>query len=139
MFKAEMTKKLKGIFGVSKVTFDEPGDSFEQDCIFVEVQECFSNTGQGRASAKVAGALVMFSQNEKLPFGFFNKRLQNAKAELTKDFFFFDIDVDAKNSPARLQNISERRASFVYLYSAQYDPNQGEMTSLVLTEVDLDE
>jgi hypothetical protein len=34
------------------------------------------------------------------------------------------------NSPARLQNIAERRAAFVYLYSAQYDPDQGELTSL---------
>lgn len=125
-----MQDKLKAIFGVKKVTFDEPGDSFEQDCIFVEILESQSNTGQGKATAKVSGALVMYSQNNKLPFGFFNKKIQQADKSLTKNFFFFDIDVDAQNSPARLQNISERRANFIYLYSAQYDPNQGSLTSV---------
>lgn len=130
MFRKEMQDKLKAIFGVKKVTFDEPGDSFEQDCIFVEILESQSNTGQGKATAKVSGALVMYSQNNKLPFGFFNKKIQQADKSLTKNFFFFDIDVDAQNSPARLQNISERRANFIYLYSAQYDPNQGSLTSV---------
>lgn len=130
MFRRELAEKLKAIFGVEKVSFDEPGDSFEQDTLFVEILESQSNTGQGRATAKVNGAIVMYSQHNKLPYGFFNKRLQNADPALTKPFFFFDIDVDAQNSPARLQNISERRASFVYLYSAQYDPNQGQLTSV---------
>jgi len=125
-----MKDKLKAIFGVPKVSFDEPGESYEQDCLFVQILESQANTGQGRARAKVLGAVMMFSQKGKLPFGFFNKRIQNADKSLTKDFFFFDIDVDAQNSPARLQNISERRASFIYLYSAQYDPNQGQLTSI---------
>lgn len=130
MFRKELEEKLKAIFGVKKVTFDEPGESYEQDCIFVEVLESQANTGQGKATAKVTGAIVMYSQRNKLAYGFFNKRLQNADPALTKPFFFFDIDVEAQNSPARLQNISERRASFVYLYSAQYDPNQGQLTSV---------
>lgn len=130
MFRKEMQEKLKAIFGVKKVSFDEPGDSYEQDCIFVFVQECKSNTGQGKATARVAGQLIMFSERDKLTFGFFNKKLQQAPAALTKPFFFFDMDTEALNSPARYQNISERRASFVYLYSAQYDPNQGELTSV---------
>lgn len=130
MFRKEMQDKLKAIFGVKKVTYDEAGDSYEQDCIFVEILNCQSNTGQGKATAKVTGALVMYSQNNKLPYGFFNKKLQQASKELTKNFFFFDIDVEAQNSPARLQNISERRANFIYLYSAQYDPNQGSLTSV---------
>ncbi len=130
MFRNEMKDKLKAIFGVPKVSFDEPGESYEQDCLFVQILESQANTGQGRARAKVLGAVMMFSQKGKLPFGFFNKRIQNADKSLTKDFFFFDIDVDAQNSPARLQNISERRASFIYLYSAQYDPNQGQLTSI---------
>lgn len=130
MFKKEMAEKLKAIFGVKEVKFDEPGESFEQDTLFVEVQKCRSNTGQGRATARVTGALIFFSQNEKLSYGFFNKRLQQASGKLTAPFYFFDIDVEALGSQARYQNISERRASFVYLYSAQYDPNQGQLTGV---------
>ncbi len=135
MFKKELHDNLRAIFGVSKVTYDETGDSYEQDCLFVEIQKSSSNTGQGKASAKVTGAIVMFSQRDKLTYGFFNKRLQQAAPELVNNFFFYDIDVEALNSPARLQNISERRASFVYLYSAQYDPNQGLITSLETEEI----
>ncbi len=132
MFKKEMQEKLKDIFGVKKVTFADPGDSFEQDCIFIQVQECRSNVGPPRATAKVTGNIIMYCQIEKLSYGFFNKRIENAAPDLSKNFFFFDIDVDALNSPARIQNISERRTSFVYLYSAQYDPNQGQLTELEL-------
>ncbi len=125
-----MKDKLKAIFGVKDVSFDAPSESYEQDIIFVDVIEARSNTGQGRATAKVSGTVTMFSQQDKLPYGFFNKKIGQAEAALTKDFFFFDLDTNALNSPARLQNISERRANFVYLYSAQYDPNQGAMTSV---------
>lgn len=135
MFKKEMQEKLKAIFGVSKVTFSSPGQSLEQDCIFVEIDNCKANTGQGVASARVSGSISIFSQYEKLPFGFFSKRIQQADPRHTKAFFFFDTDVEKQISPtsaeAPTQNIAERRASFVYLYSAQYDPNQGEITSLV--------
>lgn len=130
MFRKEMSEKLKEIFGVKKVTFDEPGESFEQDTIFVQIQKSRCNTGQGKQTAKVEGALVLFCQRDKAPYGFFNKRIEQADAALKRDFLFFDMDVEALNSPARLQNISERRVSFVFLYSAQYDPNQGELTSV---------
>ncbi len=132
MFKKEMADKLKGIFGLAKVSYDAPGESFEQDTLFIEIANCKSNTGQGKATARVNGQIVVFSEMNKLAFGFFNKRIQNASPELTKNFFFSELDVDALNSPARQVNISERRASFVYLYSAQYDPNQG-----LITEIDI--
>ena len=132
MFKKEMQEKLKAIFGVSKVTFDEPGDSFEQDCIFVEIEKCVSSTGEGLATSKVSGNIVMFSEHGKLPFGFFNKRIQQSDSVHTAPFFFFDMDVETQNSQARFVNVAERRVSFVYLYSGQYDPNQGEMTSVVI-------
>ncbi len=134
MFRSDLKEKLSKIFGMQKTTFDAPSESHEQDSLFIEIEECQSRTGEGSASARVTGSIVVFSQDNKLPYGFFNKRLQQAKPEHTKDLFFFDIDVDALNSPARIQNISERRAKFVYLYSAQYDPNQGSLTSLEFEE-----
>lgn len=134
MFRKEMKEKLKAIFGVREVSFDFPGDNFEQDVLFVDVIESRTNAGQGTVRAKVTGSIYMFSQVDKLPYGFFTKKLQQADAELKKDFFFHDLDTNALNSPARMQNISERRGSFVYLYSAQYDPEQGELTSVEFEE-----
>lgn len=135
MFRAELQSKLSTIFGMRKTTFDAPttdssDGSFEQDTLFIEVNECTSRVTEGRAYARVLGSLVVFSQVNKMPFGFFNKRIQQADHSLTKDLFFFDIDLNPANSPARFQNITERRLRFVYLYSAQYDPAQGSITSL---------
>lgn len=131
MFRAELAEKLSQIFGFKKTTFDTPG-SFEQDTLFIEINEAQSRVTDGRVFSKVTGSLVCFSQMEKLPFGFFNKKIQQAPASLTRPFFFFDIDLNPANSPARVQNITERRLRFVYLYSAQYDPDHGELTSLKL-------
>ena len=136
MFKKEMTEKLKAIFGIPKVSFDDPSDSFEQDCIFVEILDSKNNTGTYTASAKVTGNVVVFSQHEKLPFGFFNKKIQQADPKHTREFFFFDTDVEPQNSKAQMLNISERRTGFVYLYQGQYDPNQGELTSLSFPDED---
>lgn len=130
MFRPELQKTLAAIFGVAKTTYDAPSDQFEQDVLFVDVTDCKSNAGQGKVTAKVTGTLTMFSQANRLPFGFFNKKISQAAFALTKSIFFFDIDVDVAASPARIQNISERRTSFVFLYSAQFDPDQGSLTSL---------
>lgn len=135
MFRAELAEKLTQIFGFKKTTFDAPSVSsttgtFEQETLFVEINEARSRVTEGKAFAKILGSIVCFSQMEKLPFGFFNKKIQQAPYALTKPFFFFDIDLNPANSPARIQNITERRARFVYLYSGQYDPDHGELTSL---------
>lgn len=134
MFRAKLETELKEIFGVAKVTFDFPGgETFEQDCFFIDTDEVQTSIGGGEARAVVRGTITTFSQKNKLPYGFFNKRLLQAKAELTQNFFFFDIDIDVATSPARLINISERRTRFVYLYKDQYDPKQGSITSLELS------
>lgn len=132
MFRKELEEKLKDIFGLRKVTFDAPGESFEQDTLFVEVTEAPSRFTQGKAYTKVLGNLVIYSQHGKLPYGYFMKRLQQAKPELTKNLFLFDADQDIAASGARLQNVEERRSKFMYLYSAQYDPDQGSLTGLTL-------
>lgn len=130
-----MSDKLSDIFGFKKTTYNAPSinsttGTFEQDTLFIEVDRCTSSTKEGKATAKVEGSFIVFSQIEKLPFGYFNKRIQNSDHELTKQFFFHEIDLNPANSPARLQNITERRVRFIYLYSAQYDPEHGELTSL---------
>ncbi len=129
-----MAEKLSQIFGLRKTTYNQPlmsnEGTFEQETLFIQVEDCKSRATFGRSYAQVLGTLIVFAQMDKMPFGYFNKRIQLASAELTRQFFFFDIDQNPPNSPARVQNISERRVRFVYLYSAEYDPNHGELTDL---------
>lgn len=134
MFKKEIQEKLEKIFGFGKTTYNAPSDAFEQDTLFVVIDSSRSNAGQGNVNAKVEGTLTVFSKNDRFPYGFFNKRITKASPALTEKFFFYDIDVDVAGSPARLIDISERRTKFVYWYSEQYDPNQGELTSVEFDE-----
>ncbi len=138
MFRKDLERRLKGIFGFKKVTFSSPSDdadgTFEQDTMFVEVSDCNANTSFGNARAKIEGTIRTFTQDDKMPYGYLNKKIQQASADLTDPLFFYDIDTNVASSPARLQNIHERRTRFVFLYRDQYDPDQGELTSIELEE-----
>lgn len=139
MFRKDLERRLKAIFGFKKVTFSSPADdsaigTFEQDCAFIEISDCKSSARFGSAKAKVECTMRTFTQDDKMPYGFLTKRIQQADADLTAPLFFYDIDTNVASSPARIQNIHERRTRFVFLYSEQYDPDQGEMTSIDLEE-----
>jgi hypothetical protein len=132
VFNKSLQSKLERIFGFKKTTFDAPSDSYEQDTLFIEVEKASSRIFDGLALCKVDGTLIVYSQANKLPFGYFNKALSKAAAQDVKDFFFYDVDVDVASSPARLQNIHERRIRFVFFYKEQYDPNKGQLNTLNL-------
>jgi hypothetical protein len=126
-----MKSKLKAIFDLDKVTFDSAGESQEQDCLFVEVETARNNIKDGLATARVTGKLRLYGNNEKIPYGFMSKQIAEADPELTAPFFFYEFEENLNT----YRNICERSISFVYFYSAQYNPNQGEIDSLELTEV----
>lgn len=133
MFKNNLQKRFERIFGFSKVTFLAPDyEAPEQDTLFIEitaVKPRMSTGNGGRETATVNGAAIVFSQDNRLPFGFFAKRVEQANVDDTKDLFF-QTEEDLAASPARLQNIHERRVPFVFLYDSQYDPDRGELTDL---------
>lgn len=128
MFEKELQDKLSQIFLFKKTTYDAPSEAFEQDVLFIDIERANSRIMQGKAVSRVEGMLTVYSN--KLQYGYFNKKIQMADFSLTKDFLFFDMDLSPATSPARIQNISERRARFIYLFSGQYDPSQGELTSV---------
>jgi hypothetical protein len=125
LFREELKDKLKKVFGFKKTSFDAPNaEAFEQDTLFIEIENVQSRATQGTMYARVQGRVTTFSQQENLTYCYFAKRLTLADPALTKKFFFYDMDREILSSPAKLQNLSERRTAFVFLFEKQFDPTQ---------------
>lgn len=126
MFESALKEKLQRIFDLKKSTFDLPGDSLEQECLFIQVDGARSTIKDGRELCRVNGRLRVFANTDKLPYGYFAKRIAAAPLGHTADLFFYDIEENA----GQIQNIAERSMSFVYFHSAQYNPPAGEIESV---------
>lgn len=134
MFKNDLLRRVEAIFKMP-ATFDAQSDENEQDKIFIEVQSCrprVSGKDGGRETAKVVGNLIVTSQDQKFSYGYFTKCIERARpSELTRPFFFYDIDSVVTSEG--MVNIHERQTTFVFLYDSQYDPSKGELQSLDTT------
>lgn len=129
MFENELAEKFKQIFAVEKVTYDTPGESREQKTLWVEIEQPKFSFKDGRVKAMVTGNAVIFGRNDALTFGFFAKAIANAPAELTKDLFFSDFEMNTQ----RFRDIVQRGFSFTYFFDSQYDPAIGTITSVTTT------
>ncbi len=125
MFEAALSEKLKTIFDLKKVSFNLPSDAQEQETLFIEVDKANCKIKDKLQIAKVTGKIRVFGNQDKLPYGYFVKKIE-AAGELASDLFFYNIEENA----GTFQNITERNMGFVYFYSGQYDPNVGQITSL---------
>lgn len=131
MFEEKLAEKFKKIFKVAKVTYDQPApEANEQDCIFIEIENAKNTIKDGREKSMVTGNGVIVAQSDKVPFGFFSKSIKEADPELTKDIFFFDLEVNTR----RYRNLVQRAFSFVYFFDGQYDPETGSITSVVFID-----
>ena len=128
MFEKALIDKFKAIFGIEKITYDVPGDSREQNCLFIEIENSKNTFKDGKQLAMVTGNAVIFGPSGKIPFGFFSKAIINADPSLTKDLFFFDIEANTQ----RFRDIVQRGFSFTYFFNSQYDPAIGTITSVDL-------
>jgi len=128
MFEKSLSEKLMKIFDINKVSYSLPSESREQECIFIEVDSAKSNVKDKIFTSKVTGKIRVFANEDKLPYGYFSKKIAEADAADTKDFFFYNFEENA----GTIQNITERNLGFIYLYSSQYDPSVGSITSLEL-------
>ncbi len=126
MFEKTLSAKLKRIFDLSKVSFDLPSESQEQECLFIEVVSSKGHVKDKKFVSKVTGKIRVFCNTDKLPYGYFSKRIDSAETDDTKDLFFYDIE----ENNGTFRNIAERTLSFVYLFEAEYNPNLGLITEL---------
>jgi len=130
VFKNDLKRRLELIFGM-KATFNIQSEENEQDKIFINIDVCrprISSKDGGRETAKVIGSIIVTSQDDRFTYGFITKRIEKADPELTRPFFFYDVDAVIQNEG--IMNVHERSTSFVFLYESQYDPSKGELTSL---------
>jgi hypothetical protein len=126
MFESSLAAQLKRIFDYTKVTFAAPGESQEQDTLFIEIENCISRAKDGVFTARVTGNCTVFAHYERIPFGYFHKKIALADTDDTKDLFFFNVDENTKT----FQSLVQRSFSFVFLFSGQYDPDNGSLTSI---------
>jgi len=129
MFEKELAEKMKAIFKVKDVTFDAPGESREQDKLFIEIEEPHFRITDKKARAMVTGKGTMFGRNEALTFGYFSQAIAKADNALTKDLIFRDFETNT----LRFRDIVERGFSFTYFFATQHDPAVGNMTSVDIT------
>jgi len=129
VFEHDLSDKFKQIFAVEKATYDTPSESREQDCLFIEIENCKNSIKDGRAMGMATGNAIIYQKNASIPFGFFAKAIAKASSELTKDLFFFDIESNTQ----RYRNLVQRGFSFIYFFNSQYDPPTGTITSVDIT------
>lgn len=133
MFEDQLKKQLKDIFGVKKVTFDQPGESNEQETIFIEVEKSTNHISDKKYHARVTGTLTMVGNSDKMPYGFFSKAIDEAKNEDKKGLVFFDFE---RNSRI-FRNIAQRTLGFTYFFDSQYNPNIGTITSVTTNVIEV--
>lgn len=133
MFEKSLKEKFEKLFGFKKVTYDQPAtEAKEQECLFVQVEEAPMRFKDGKVHIKVSGRALVYAQANKLPFGFFSKAIERANfdnALLTKDLHFSELESNAKY----FQNLVMRTFNFVYFFSAQYNPEHGQIKSVTFT------
>lgn len=129
MVENELSEKLKRIFKIKKVSFDDPGDAGEQECLFINVESAAPSVRDQSIRQKVSGACAMFGTNANLPIGYFSKCIQEADVADTKDFFFYELELNTR----RFKDKVQRSFSFVYFFSSQYDPEKGTLNQIDFT------
>lgn len=125
----ELEEKLNKIFGFKHgATYRAPSEDREQEKLFIRITNVKTKVSGDKCRSKVEGGLVVYADQQKLPFDYFEKRIEMADASLKKDFFFYDITANAPNGG----ELVERSASFIYFYSGQYDPNKGTINEVTI-------
>lgn len=126
-----LSEKLKRIFGVPKVSFDqENADAMEQETLFVQLLSNRGTFGDGVERARVSGTAFIYAQQKKFPLNYMMKRIKNAEPLDVKDLFFSDIE----ETDLVFQNLVRRSFSFLYFFSSQYDPDNGTLESIIINE-----
>lgn len=131
MFENSLKEKFETIFEISKVTYDQPGESKEQECLFINVEKCLNKVVDGHFYCRVRGKGFVFAQAGKIPFGYFSKKINKSDPALTKDLHFSEIE----ESENLYENIVQRSFTFVYFFNSQYNPVVGNIEDIEIEAI----
>lgn len=127
MFEKALAEKFKKVFGLQKVTFDRPGESNEQEVVFIEIEDPRITIAEGIQRARVSGRASVFVRGAKMPFGYFQKCIA-AHPDECIDIAFFNIDTNVKT----YMDVVQRTFEFIYFFSSQYDPEIGTLNEVTI-------
>jgi hypothetical protein len=133
MFKSSLSLKLQNIFGIKKVSFSKPETINEQEMIYVNVSSCNPITKDGFSICKVEGKISVFAVGEKLPFGYFSKKLYNCDPDDEKDLYFYNLESNINYMGAG--GLVERTCDFILFYKEQFNPISGKIEGITFNEV----
>lgn len=125
MFETEMAARLKRIFDFDKVSYDRPGESREQEGLFIDVEKADVRIRDGRQIVRAEGVIRVFVNKDKMSYGYLAKSIAEADLEDTRGFFF-----GPEENSGNFRNIAERKFDFTFLFDSQYDPAIGTITSI---------
>lgn len=120
---SSLESKLKRIFDMKFISFDSPGETLEEDKLFISIETPMSKVVAKRHVARVEGECKIYCRASDAPVGYFNKKIGKASADDIKDFFFFEIEATQRIA----HDIVEKSIRFVYFFSGQYDPEIGSL------------
>ena len=129
MFKSTLTAQIKSIFEIDRISYDLPGESKEQEGLFIDVSTVQARVKDGRAVARVTGVIRVFAVSGKLPYGFFVKKIDGADPADKDGLYFYNFE----ENKGTYRNIIERSVGFQYFFDSQYNPAIGTIESVDLT------
>lgn len=122
----DLADKISRIFRIDRVTYDLPSDTEEQECVFIKIDASRNTFRPKRMVGRMVGAVTIYSQANKTPFGFFSKSIEQAQAADKKDLFFTNFEENVRV----FGNLVERSASFTFFFSGEYNPNVGKIKKI---------
>lgn len=125
----ELLEKLEAIFGM-KASYDLPSSAREQNVLFVELEQPTTRFTGDMEHTRVTGSAVIYSPSEKNRMGSFAKKIDAAPTDLTKDFFFSEVDSNTR----MFRDIVGRGFSFTYFFRGQFNPPSGKITEVEFKE-----
>jgi hypothetical protein len=129
MIESQLKDTLMRIFDFKKATFNMPdSDAQEQECLFIEIQDSKNRMGEAVQKGKISGIIRVFVNSDKMPLGYFAKKIEQAQSSDTKDLFFYEIEQNA----GTYQNIVERTTKFIYFFNSQYNPSVGTINQVTI-------
>lgn len=122
----QLKEDLAVVFKPIKISFGQPSDIKEQECLFINIEETQVRFKKKLKRYRVEGKCLMFAQADKMPVDYFATHIFEMPKALQARFFFSEIDANTKY----YQNLVQRDVSFVYFYETEYDPNTGTIESV---------